>query len=87
MPQVDKRPMQILLNNLNVFLESYVVLDVIFSKSDAHKQSIVKLFIHTKIIAYEILPGFTSDLHGYTFLECISESSSRCQIDFVPDLW
>ena len=79
--------MQILFDYLDVLLKSYVVLDVFFGKSYAHEESVIELFIHAEIITDEILPGFTSDFHGYTFFECISESPCRGQIDFIPYLW
>ena len=76
MAKIDKCPVEILLDDLDVFLEGYVVLDVVFGETYSDEKGIIELLVNSQVVAYEVLPGLTSDLDWHSTLKRIFKTTA-----------
>ena len=74
--KVNECPMQVLLNHLDILLESDVILYVVLGKSHSDEQCIVELFVCPKFVTDEVLPGLASHFDGDSLLEGLFEASA-----------
>ena len=76
MSQIDECPVEVLLDDFDVFLEGDVVLDVVLGETYSDKKGIIELLVNPQVVAYEILPGLATDLNRHTTFKGVFEAST-----------
>ena len=72
--------MQILFYHFDVFLEIYIVLNVIFGQTYSDKECVIELLVYLEIISNKILPSLTANLNRNSFLKGFFKAPARGQI-------
>lgn len=73
--QIDKCPMQIFINNLDILAKLLILANVILGKSNPLKQTVVHVLVYSESISNESCPNFTAYFHWNALFERIFKST------------